>query len=235
MKLAIMQPYLFPYLGYYQLLNAVDRFVVYDDVQFMLQGWVNRNHLLVNGRSYLFTLPLEKVSSHRTVRATQVKNRLFPGWYAKFMRTLRQSYSRAPQVERVLELVAQTFVGARERSAAEVATESLRQVHHYLQLPGELVPTATTYQNAHLSGPARVLDICRQEGATHYVNAINGTRLYQRADFAVAGIELQFLQSAPLPYPQRQPGFVPNLSILDALMFNEPAAVRELLTQYTLV
>ncbi|UOQ74419.1 WbqC family protein [Hymenobacter cellulosilyticus] len=235
MRLAIMQPYLFPYLGYFQLLGAVDRFVMYDDVQFMLQGWINRNNILVGGKPLLFTLPLEGSSANRTIRETTVHTRLFPAWATKFLRTLQQNYSKAPHLAPVLDMVSQVFDQAAGKSIADVSLESIRQVHRYLGLPSEIVPTSAVYQNAHLSGPTRVLDICRQEKATQYINPINGRSLYTESAFDDAGVKLNFLQMENVPYKQLKGDFVPSLSVLDALMFNEPAAVHELLQAYTLV
>ncbi|PJJ58985.1 WbqC family protein [Hymenobacter chitinivorans] len=234
MRLAIMQPYLFPYLGYYQLLAAVDRFVIYDDVQFMLQGWINRNYILVNGKPLLFTLPLEATSANKSIRDTTVNPKLFPTWATKFTRTLQQNYSKAPYLAPVLEMVDTVLASASGQSIADVSTESIRQVHRYLGLQSQIVPTSTGYQNTHLSGPTRVLDICRQEGADHYINPINGRSLYDEAAFAQEGIKLNFLQMEPVPYKQLKGEFVPSLSILDVLMFNAPAAVHELLQAYTL-
>lgn len=235
MKLAIMQPYLFPYLGYYQLLAAVDRFVVYDDVQFMLQGWINRNNILVNGKPLLFTLPLEATSANKNIIDTQVNARLFPGWFTKFRRTLQQAYSKAPHLPDVLEIVDKTMADAVDKSIAAVATESLRQVHQYLGLQSQLVPTSVGYQNSELKSQARVLDICRQEGATHYINPINGQSLYSVEAFKEVGIDLSFIKMHPTTYKQLKGEFVPNLSMLDVLMFNEPAVIRQMLTQYSLI
>ena len=234
MKLAIMQPYLFPYLGYYQLLAAVDRFVVYDDVQFMLQGWINRNNILVNGKPLLFTLPLEATSANKSIADTQVNARLFPIWFVKFRRTLQQAYSKAPYLEAVLEMVDKTMANAVQKSIAEVATESLRQVHRYLEMKSELVPTSAIYQNSGLKSQARVLDICRQEGATHYLNPINGQSLYATSDFKAMGIELSFIKMQDVAYKQAKGEFVPEMSMLDVLMFNEPSRIQEMLTQYLL-
>jgi hypothetical protein len=235
MKLAIMQPYLFPYLGYYQLLAAVDRFVVYDDVQFMLQGWINRNNILVNGKPLLFTLPLEATSANKNIVDTQVNARLFPVWFTKFRRTLQQAYSKAPYLGAVLEIVDKTMADAVNKSIAEVATESLRQVHQYLELRSEVVPSSVIYQNSELKSQARVLDICRQEGATQYINPINGQSLYSAEAFQEVGIQLNFIKMHDTSYKQLKGEFVPNLSMLDVLMFNEPAAIQEMLANYSLI
>src|SRR5208283_1135183 len=99
MKLAIMQPYLFPYLGYFQLIAAVDKFVLYDDVAFIKQGWVNRNQILLHGKPHLFSVPLQGASSNKTIRDTLVSFHEYPRWKDKFLKTITLAYSKAPQFE----------------------------------------------------------------------------------------------------------------------------------------
>ncbi|MBX2980699.1 MAG: WbqC family protein [Flavobacteriales bacterium] len=232
MTLAVMQPYLFPYLGYFQLIHAVDRFVVYDDVNYMKQGWVNRNRVLVNGEPHMFTLPLRGASSFAMIHELEIDPRQFGPWRDKFLRTLGQAYAKAPHVQRVQELVRSLFEGSHYR-LEDALLASLRGVMHHLHIHTEVVPSSRKYGNAHLRGQDRVLDICKQEGAKRYVNAIGGKDLYEKAVFGGAGIELRFLRSALPPYPQFAGPFVPGLSIIDVLMFNGPEEVRGMLDQYT--
>ena len=84
MKLAIMQPYIFPYLGYFQLLNSVDHFVFYDDVNFIKGGWVNRNQLLINNQNKFFTVPLKKIISFTPINEVEIHKKLYPNWRSKF-------------------------------------------------------------------------------------------------------------------------------------------------------
>ncbi|RPD46906.1 hypothetical protein DNI29_12145 [Hymenobacter sediminis] len=235
MTLAIMQPYLFPYIGYYQLLGAVDRFVVYDDVTYIKQGWINRNNTLSNGQALLFTLPLIDASSNRLIRDIRVHDRLFEPWKGKFLRTLAQSYSKAPHVGQVVGLAEHVLEKAAGHSISEVALDSLTVVQQYLGLTTEVVPTSSHYNNAELSGQQRVLDICRREGATAYINPIGGQQLYDKDVFRTQGLELSFIQARKVPYRQFKNEFVPWLSILDVLMFNSVAETRDLLREYDLV
>jgi hypothetical protein len=235
MTLAIMQPYLFPYIGYYQLLDAVDRFVIYDDVTYIKQGWINRNNTLSNGQALLFTLPLIDASSNRLIRDIQVHDRLFEPWKGKFLRTLAQSYSKAPYVGKVVSLVEHVLEKAVGHSISEVALDSLLVVQQYLGLKTEMVPTSSHYGNTELSGQQRVLDICRREGATAYINPIGGQQLYDKDIFRAHGLELSFIQARKVPYKQFKNEFVPWLSILDVLMFNSVEETRDLLREYELV
>jgi hypothetical protein len=233
MKIAIMQPYFFPYLGYFQLLHAVDCFVVYDDVAFIKQGWVNRNRILINGQPSYVTVPLKQASSFRVIRDIEIddspQNRQWP---ARFLKSVDNAYRRAPQFERVFPLIESVF-GAGATKVGELARASVRAVAAHLGLDTEWVETSTRYGNSELAGQERVLAICRAEHATEYVNAAGGAELYSREAFARAGITLRFLASSPHEYRQFGAPFVPWLSIIDVLMFNTPDEVGDRLEGFS--
>lgn len=233
MTLAIMQPYLFPYIGYFQLMHAADRFVVYDDVNYIKQGWVNRNRILVNGAPLTFTLPLSEANPFATIDQISVHGKVYAHWRGKFMATLRQSYSRAPFREPVLALVERVLLPG-SPLLREVLLAGLQEVHQYIGATADLVPTSRTFANGHLSASTRILDICRQEGATAYVNAIGGKDLYNKEEFSHAGINLQFLRSRLPAYRQAKAPFVPGLSILDVMMWNPPGQIKKWLAEYDL-
>ena len=234
MKLAIMQPYFFPYLGYFQLLHAVDRFVVYDDVAFIKQGWVNRNRILINGQPSYVTVPLKQASSFRLIHEIEIddspQNRLWP---ARLLKTVDNAYRRAPQFDRVFPLI-ESVLDAGATRVGELARDSVRAVAAHLGLNCEWIDTSATYGNADLAGQERVLAICRAERATEYVNAAGGVELYSREEFARAGITLRFLALSPAEYRQFGAPFVPWLSIIDVLMFNTPSEVADLIGRYEL-
>lgn len=233
MKLAIMQPYLFPYIGYFQLINAVDKFVVCDDVSFIKQGWINRNRILFRGRDHMFSVPLVDVSSHRKIKDTIIHQEQSVVFKENLPKTLLQAYARAPFKGVVLELV-QRALDSEGVSISRLAVNSLKSVCSYLGLQTSFVDTSAVYQNDHLHGQDRVLDICRKEGASVYVNASGGTKLYQKDVFADRGIELLFLRPKPISYRQYDNEFVPWLSIIDVLMFNSVEEVRLMLHEYDL-
>jgi len=232
MVLVIMQPYLFPYLGYFQLLRAADKFVVYDDVTFIKGGWINRNRWLVQGRPAYFTVPLAGASSTRRIATIEVSPQ--GRWRTKLLETFKQEYRRAPFHGAAAALL-ERILTSEETAIGRLAVASLRAVADYLGLATPIVDSSTGYANAHLSGACRVLDVCRQEGATRYVNALGGQDLYDKAAFGAAGIELRFLRPRPITYRQFDGPFVPWLSILDVLAFNPPAVVRGFLREYDLV
>lgn len=229
MKLAVMQPYFFPYLGYFQLIHAVDVFVVYDDVAYIKQGWINRNFLLADCRPQRFTVPLSGASSFRAIHAVQPAA---GRWRGKFLESLRHAYARAPQFSEVYSLV-EAVVHSGSTSIADLAVESLKAVMSYADLRTSIRPTSRVYDNAQLTGQHRILDICRQEGADTYVNLPGGKSLYDRAAFAAKGVDLLFIEMNDVAYPQFRCDFVPNLSVLDVLMFNERERVQELMQRYS--
>lgn len=225
MKLAVMQPYFFPYLGYYQLINAVDTFVAYDDVAFIKGGWINRNFLLMGCGASRFTVPLHKASQNRVICSTLIGE--LP-WRQDFLKTLHQAYSKAPQFEPIYAL-AEAVVRKEYPSVAELALGSLAAVVDFLGVATAIHPTSRTYGNARLKGQERILDICRLEKADIYINLPSGRALYDSDAFASCGVDLRFLQPDEIRYPQFRCEFVPHLSILDVLMFNDREAVQAML------
>src|SRR5688500_2427861 len=199
MRLAVMQPYFFPYLGYFQLLHAVDRFVYYDDVAFIKQGWINRNRMLVQGRPAFFTVPLEDASSFRQIRETRIAPRA--GWRKKMLRSFQVSYGRAPFFTSAFSLL-QRVLEQDHEDIASLSRASVEAVCDHLDLPVRRVPSSAAYGNEALTAADRLLDICRREGATTYVNVSGGRALYEADAFQQRGIDLRFLSPRPFDYPQ---------------------------------
>lgn len=233
-SIALMQPYLFPYVGYFQLINAVDRFIVYDDVTFIKQGWINRNRILANGASLLFSIPLRGASSHTLIREVCINKMLYAVWRNKFYRTLEQHYRKAPHYEQVLFMIKNVLTGEPQLISL-LAIRSIEVICAYLGIATEIIETATKYSNNYLKAEDRVIDICHQEKAQIYVNAVGGRELYSYDNFISNGIVLKFLKSRDISYKQFEKSFVPSLSIIDVLMFNTPETVYQFVKQYELV
>jgi hypothetical protein len=233
-KLAVMQPYVFPYIGYYQLVHAVDRFVIADDVRFIKQGWINRNRLLVNGAAAYFTVPVKRHRASTLIRDVEIDDGPGKRWRATLLKTVGNFYKRAPSFEGVYPIVERVICGP-FNTIADMARASVREVCGYLGLRVSIVESSAVYGNAHLQGQDRVIDTCRAERATDYVNAIGGRDLYSREAFLAHGISLHFLNTAAIEYRQFKAPFVPSLSIIDVLMFNAPQEARALLERYDLV
>lgn len=237
MTLAIMQPYFLPYIGYMQLMSAVDTFVLYDDVAFINRGWINRNRLLINGQEYLFTVPLRDASQNKRINEVHLADD--PKWRSKLLKTIEQGYRKAPQYSTVMPLT-EKIVNFATDSIAELVYFSLAELNQYLGLTTRLVASSAIYNNVELKAQERILDICRQTGALRYINPIGGVELYDKPTFAQAGIELNFIRARPVEYAQSNRSaelreFVPWLSILDVLMFNDVATTRAMLGEYELV
>lgn len=231
MVLAIMQPYFLPYIGYIQLVNAVDKFVLYDDVNFINRGYINRNNLLMNGQPLLFTIPLQNASQNRLIREITLTED--KSWQKRLLKTVEQSYRKAPHFETIYPIFTE-ILAYESDNVGDYCRNALQRVCDYLEIGTEIVPTSSIYRNTHLKAQERILDICRQEKASHYINPQGGMELYDRNIFAENGIKLSFLKAKLTPYPQFKAPFVPALSILDVLMFNTVYEVRELLNDYEL-
>jgi hypothetical protein len=223
MKLGIMQPYLFPYLGYLQLVAAVDTFVFYDDVQFIKNGWINRNRLALGGEVRYFTVPLAGAGSSLGIR--DVRTQPAARWRDKLMESLRHGYARAPHYAAVRQLVGDVLATDTTRIAT-LAARSVTDTARYLGLDTRFVPSSIVYDNSALKGPARVLDICVRERADHYLNLPGGRALYDPRAFDAAGVTLGFIEPELWPYRQSGADFLPGLSIIDVLMFNPADTVR---------
>jgi len=232
MKLGIMQPYFLPYIGCWQLLNAVDQYVVYDDVNFIKGGWINRNRLLQNGSPAYFNVPMVGASSFKKINEISI-NRT-PQVLGKPLKTIEQNYRKAPMFEGVFPLMEEIFRFETE-SLSEFLFHSIVSVCAFLGIHTEIILSSELAKNNDLKGQDKVLEICRLLRATEYFNAIGGQALYSKSDFVRAGVTLRFVRTEAIEYSQMQPVFVPNLSILDVMMFNTPATIASFLQRYTLV
>jgi hypothetical protein len=233
MTIAIMQPYFLPYIGYFQLIQAVDTFIFCDDVHFIKGGFINRNNILLNGQKYRFTIPVQHVHFDTTIRETKVANDP-ANWYRKLSKTL-ENYRKAPYFEAIFPIFDKILRGSVSRSISDVAMESIEATLKYIDVERKTTTTFGRYNNTHLKGAERIADICRQENATTYLNAIGGQKLFSKDYFAAQSIQLQFLKPNLTTYAQNSPQFIAGLSILDVLMWNDPATVKAMLSDYTLI
>lgn len=231
MRLAIMQPYIFPHLGYYQLIEAVDRFVIYDDVAYIKGGWINRNNILLGQKKHLFSIPVQNAGSNRRIHEIEIVKD--PRWRMKTLETIKHAYGKAPHYSEVSELVAAVLMLS--ESLSKMAAYSLTAVTSFLGIARDFVVASERYENQALSGQERVIDICKRERALTYVNAMGGKKLYSPEVFERNGVQLRFLSSRCAEYKQFGDPFVAGLSIVDVLMFNPKERVRDILKGYDLV
>jgi hypothetical protein len=228
---AIMQPYFFPYLGYFQLIGACDVFVLLDDAQFSKNGWTNRNRILLGGAPHWFTLPVAGAPLR-----SQIRERHYVAGDAprrRLLGLLDAAYRAAPGYARWREQLG-ALVEHPDTNVAAYNGHLLRVLATALGLRARVVAASELGGAEGLRGEARVLDLCTRLGAGRYVNSPGGVGLYREAAFRERGIELRFLRPHPAPYRQFDAPFVPSLSIIDVLMFNAPAQVTERLGQHAL-
>ncbi|MFL9959861.1 WbqC family protein [Paraburkholderia sediminicola] len=229
MKLAIMQPYFLPYIGYFQLIHAVDCFVLYDNIKYTKKGWINRNRFLVNGTDSVFTIPLQNDSDSFDVAQRTIAPEFNK---TKLLNRFREAYRRAPNFPGVWPALEQVVMNG-ETSLLRYIHDALLTVCSWIGIDTEIVLSSSIDIDHSLSGRDKVVAICQKLGAEQYLNAIGGRELYSRADFLSQGIELSFLQSEPIEYPQFDHPFVPWLSIVDVMMFNQSEQIRPLLSMWT--
>jgi len=228
MRLAIMQPYLFPYIGYFQLIHAVDAFVVYDDVNFINRGWINRNNILANGNPELFTLQLMGASQNKLINEISVgSNR------QKLVKTIKQRYSKAPKFADVFPMVEQIIMND-ESNLAVYLSNSLLTICDYLRIKAKWFISSELSKDNTLRGQEKILSICQLLGTSHYINPPGGRPLYDRELFSNHGIKLSFINSRCEPYSQFGDEFAPYLSIIDVMMFNDQEQCSKLLQEYSL-
>jgi hypothetical protein len=233
MKIAIMQPYLFPYIGYFQLINAVNQFVIYDNIEFTKKGWINRNRILVNGKDDYFTLPLKKDSdflhvNQRKVAESYSKDR------AKIIGRIAELYKKAPQYNEVFPLIESIF-STNEENLFDFIFYSLKKISHYLEIKTEFIVSSSIAINHSLKSQDKVVAICKELRATTYINPIGGTELYSKDTFNKNDLQLNFIKSNTIKYQQFDNEFVPWLSIIDVLLFNPKEKVQEYLNHYTIL
>jgi hypothetical protein len=232
MIVTVMQPYFFPYIGYFQLMAACDVFVVHDDVQFIKGGWINRNQILANGAAAWIVLPVA-AGSH-SLRINERNYVTEQRAFRKVARQVQSAYRGGSHFDATLALVedALTFP---DRNVAAFNANSLRNVARVLGIKCRILAASELIGLADLRGEEKVIAICRALKATRYVNPIGGAQLYHARHFAEHGIALSFLKSEVKPYAQFAEPHIPSLSIVDALMFNNQPALADLLTQWTLL
>ena len=229
-----MQPYFFPYMGYWQLMNAADLYIVYDDVNYIKGGWINRNAILLQGKSHVVNLILQGASPNKLINEVQVDTR--DQVQSKLLRTIEQAYAKAPYAADVMPVLEKSIL-YKESNLARYLMHSFSTVNQYLGIETQLKLSSELEKDCSLKGYEKVIDICKRTGADEYYNAIGGVELYEahRPEFLAAGVDLSYLKMKPLVYPQLNNDFVPNLSIIDIMMFNSVDEIHTLLNEIELL
>jgi hypothetical protein len=233
MKLAIMQPYLFPYIGYFQLMNAVDEFIVYDNIEYTKKGWINRNRILLNNKDALISFPLRKDSDFLHIKQRALSD-TWDTERGKLLNKIRENYRKAPFFEPTFAVISSAML-SEERNLFDFIWQSLEKVKTYLRIATPLTISSTIPINDELRSEEKVIALCQARQASTYINPIGGVELYDKIRFSESGISLQFLKTEGVEYTQFGAPFVPHLSIIDVMMFNSVDAIAQLLNHnYTL-
>lgn len=230
MKIAIMQPYFFPYLGYFQLIKAVDKFVFYNDVNFIKNGWINRNRILVNNQSHYLTVQLKGASPNKLIHEIE-----FTDNRPKLLRTLYMAYRKAPQFDIVWSLVEKCLTFETDK-ISDLAINTIKEVCNYLDIKTTFEISSSSYpETKGLEKAERLKEICFKNQTDIYINPIGGQELYDKVDFKNAGLELFYLKSNLVEYNQSITPFIPALSIIDVMMFCTIEEINKMLKNYELI
>ena len=231
-KVAIMQPYFFPYIGYFQLINSVDEFIIYDNIQYTKKGWINRNRILDNGVDRLISVSLKKDSDFLHV----VDRKLADAWEIdkkKMLNLIYSLYHKAPFFKEVNELIKNCLEN--KSNLFEFLFEGLKNICNYIGITTEFIISSKIDIDHSLKSQDKVLALCKARNATMYINAIGGIELYDKEEFKSNNIELNFIKSNLISYKQFNNEFVPWLSIIDVMMFNSKEKINEYINSYTLI
>ncbi|GHV20468.1 hypothetical protein FACS189494_04270 [Spirochaetia bacterium] len=229
MKVGIMQPYFLPYLGYWQLIKAVDTYVVYDDVNYIVRGWINRNNLLINGEKKLFTISLKEASRNKLINAIEIVDD-----FSSFTKMVQHNYVKAPYYKEAMEL-SQQIISYDRSSLSLFITNSIKVINNYLNIETKTILSSSLDKDNSLKGKDKIISICKLLNTTDYYNAIGGQELYDKEEFLTHGISLYFLKTNISPYKQFSNDFVSGLSILDVMMFNSKEDINKMLDNYELI
>lgn len=233
MKLGIMQPYFLPYLGYWQLMNAVDTYIVYDDVNYIKGGRINRNTILINREAKNINLILSGATPTKHINEILVNDSLVQK--RKILSKIQMAYSKAPNYESVYPILEKVFL-QQENNLAKYLYNSFKIVGEYLNIQTNILLSSELKKDCSLKGKDKVISICKLLEADEYYNSVGGMELYDKEEFAANRIKLSFLKmNDDIIYKQFNNEFVPYLSIIDVMMFNSQQECQEMLKRYTLI
>ncbi len=232
MKLGIMQPYFMPYIGYWQRIKAVDQYVIYDDVNYIKNGWMNHNRIIVNKQEQLFTIPLVGASPNKLINEVGLdptdKKRI------NMIKTLEMAYKKAPHFDEGMSVL-RPILMSQETNFAKFLTFQIRTICDYLDIKTKIIVSSDLNKDNSLKAQDKVIEICKILGADEYFNALSGEELYSRDDFEKEGIKLVFIRDkATISYKQLTPNYIPSLSIIDVLMNCSKEEIKVMLDDYEL-
>jgi hypothetical protein len=229
-KVGIMQPYFLPYIGYFQLIQAVDVFVLYDNIKYTKKGWINRNRYLANGQEKAFSLPLKKDSDSLDIRDRVLASDFNP---KKTLNGISEAYRKAPYYQSGMAILQEIF-SHEDRNLFSFTHHAVVKTCQHLGIDTSIVISSQVPADHTLAGEQRVIAICQKLGADSYINPPGGRALYSADNFKEKNIQLKFIDPALCPYPQLTNQFVAGLSIIDVIMNNDQQMLTELLSHYSI-
>lgn len=234
MKVAIMQPYFIPYLGYWQLIKAVDTFIIYDDVNFIRGGgqYINRNNILVNKNKVFFRIEISNISQNKLINETHIDTN--NSKYKNKIITIKNAYKKAPHFDDIFPLIVK-ILEFKETNISLFLKNSIDIINNYLGINTEIIFSSSIKKDNSLKAENKILDICKNLNATQYINTIGGQDLYSYSNFKSNNIDLSFIKMNEIRYKQFDNEFIPNLSIIDVMMFNSKEDIQKMLESYTLI
>ena len=224
-----MQPYLFPYIGYWQLIYAVDKFVIFDDVNYKKKGHINRNKILVEGKPFQFTLNLKGASQNKLINEIQIGDNV-----QNILNLIEYNYKKSPYFKKVFSLLEEIF-NQEEKNLAKFIGYSLKKISNYLEIDVKFIFSSEIDKNNQLKNQNKIINICQKLKATNYINVISGKELFDKEIFLKNKIKLNFINTNSFKYQQFNNEFIPFLSIIDVMMFNDLDTLKIIINQYNLV
>ncbi len=234
MKLGIMQPYFFPYIGYFQLINAVDKFILFDVVQFIRHGWIERNRILKQNNDWLYVkVPLNKPKRETKINDLTIRTE---DWKNKIIAQLQVYKKRAPYFNSVLSIISES-IAYKTDSIVKLNEHIINKINGYLKIETPVFVFSEMDLKIEQVNDAGewALNISKAINANTYINPIGGQEIFDREKFERNKIELKFLQTGGIIYNQFNESFIPHLSIIDVMMFNSAEEIRKMLTNYKLI
>lgn len=229
MTIAIMQPYFLPYIGYWQLINAVNLFVIFDDVNFINKSFINHNNILINYQKQQFTLELIKASQNKIINTITIGNN-----QKNLLKTIEMAYKKAPYFMNIFPII-ENILLQKEKNLSKYIGFSLAEISTYLGINTQFIYSSDVNKNNDLKAQNKIIEICKKLEAKNYINPIGGQELYNKKIFEHEKINLNFLKTDFIEYKQFKNEFIPYLSIIDILMFNSIVEIKNMLDKYTLI
>ena len=231
MKIGIVQPYFLPYISYFALINAVDKFVYFNDVQYIRRGWVNRNRIKIVDNWHYITVPVNKAPLSANINEVYIVED--EKEINKIKKSIENSYRKAPYYNEIKELLFDLIISGKNLSKLNISL--INKVCNYLDINTKMYISSEITKNNFLKGEDKIINICKILDGDHYINPIGGVKIYSKEKFSKYDVKLNFIKMNEIVYPQGKGNFIPNLSIIDVLMWNSKADVKRMSYDYILV